>query len=55
MTDLKLEVAKQIYIEICSEMTGASNSTEEERRELFSFAAKICVEAAEEFHKECSE
>jgi len=55
MTEYDYGVAKQIYIKICSEMTGASNSTEEERRKLFSFAAKICLEAAEEFHKECSE
>jgi len=55
MTDLELEVAKQIFISVCSEAEALSNFTEEQRREMFSSVAKFCREAAEEFHKECSE
>ena len=55
MTDFSqkrfVDLGQTLYIQWLKTLNNAQNSTEEERRELFKFAAEMSFEAAEEFAK----
>ena len=55
MTDFSqkrfVDLGQTLFVEWLRTLNNAQNSTEEERRELFKFAAEMSFEAAEEFAK----
>ena len=55
MTDFSQErfvdLGQTLFVEWLRTLNNAQNSTEEERRELFKFAAEMSFEAVEEFAK----
>ncbi len=55
MTDFSQErfvdLGQTLFVEWLKTLNNAQSSTEEERRELFKFAAEMSFEAAEEFAK----
>jgi hypothetical protein len=46
-----IDLGQTLYVEWLKTLNNAQSSTEEERRELFKFAAEMSFEAAEEFAK----
>jgi hypothetical protein len=46
-----VDLGQTLYVEWLKTLNNAQSSTEEERRELFKFAAEMSFEAAEEFAK----
>ena len=46
-----VDLGQTLYVEWLKTLNNAQNSTEEERRELFKFAAEMSFEAVEEFAK----
>jgi hypothetical protein len=55
MTDFSqkrfVDLGQTLFVEWLKTLNNAQSSTEEERRELFKFAAEMSFEAAEEFAK----
>ena len=46
-----VDLGQTLFVEWLKTLNNAQSSTEEERRELFKFAAEMSFEAAEEFAK----